>query len=352
MTDIEKIISALADGAVPSHGQWLKLICEADARERSYAAELARQRTVERFGKIIYFRGIIEFTNICRNDCLYCGIRKSNGNAERYRLTDDEISECCREGYDFGYRSFVLQGGEDPHFDDERLLPLIRRIREEFPDCAITLSLGERSRESYKALREAGADRYLLRHETASGAHYRKLHPPYQLLENRMRCLHDLKDLGYQAGAGMMVGSPFQTPEYLAADFEFLHEFQPEMVGMGPFIPHKDTPFKDCAAGSAEDTLYYLSLVRLLLPDALIPATTALGTLESDGRQKGVLCGCNVVMPNLSPASVRKKYMLYDNKAGIGDDAESSINKLRRQMEEIGYEVVVGRGDFEKRSRK
>ena len=239
-----------------------------------------------------------------------------------------------------------MQGGEDGWWTDEKITALVRRIRAAYPDCAITLSIGEKSRQAYQAFFDAGADRYLLRHETADCAHYRKLHPPAQTLENRMRCLFDLKEIGYQTGAGMMIGAPYQTADTLASDFAFLAKLQPQMVGMGPFLPHRDTPFREFPAGSAEQTLYLLSLVRLMLPDALLPATTALGTLDGRGRQEGVLSGCNVVMPNLSPMAVRKKYLLYDHKAGTDDSGESSLSKLRAQMQEIGYTVAVGRGDF------
>ena len=271
--------------------------------------------------------------------------RRSSG-ASRYRLSKEDILLSCEDGYRAGFRTFVLQGGEDPWFSDERMEEIVRAIREGYPDCAITLSIGEKSREAYQAFFDAGADRYLLRHETANEAHYAKLHPARQTLSNRIRCLRDLKDIGYQTGAGMMIGAPYQTAETLAQDMEFLADLRPEMVGMGPFLPHKDTPFRDFPHGSAELTLYLLSLVRLLLPDALLPATTALGTLDASGRQQGVLSGCNVVMPNLSPMAVRQKYLLYDNKAGIGDDGESSLRKLLAQMQEIGYEVAVGRGDY------
>ena len=277
---------------------------------------------------------------------VWCGIRRSNRCLSRYRLTEDEILSCCEEGYRLGYRTFVLQGGEDGWWTDEKITALVRRIRAQYPDCAITLSIGEKSREAYQAFFDAGADRYLLRHETANEAHYAKLHPARQTLSNRIRCLRDLKDIGYQTGAGMMIGAPYQTAETLAQDMEFLADLRPEMVGMGPFLPHKDTPFRDFPHGSAELTLYLLSLVRLLLPDALLPATTALGTLDASGRQQGVLSGCNVVMPNLSPMAVRQKYLLYDNKVGVGDDGESSLHKLRAQMQQIGYEVAVGRGDY------
>ena len=352
MSNNRILIDQLAASGMLSHKEWCQLIGTYIKSDLQYAMELAKNRCEERFGKKIYFRGIIEFTNICKNDCFYCGIRKSNGCVLRYRLTKEEIMECCAEGYQFGYRTFVLQGGEDGHWTDERLADLISSIRSKYSDCAITLSVGERSRESYQRLYDAGANRYLLRHETADKAHYGKLHPENMLLSKRMKCLSDLKEIGYQTGAGMMIGSPYQTIETLAKDMEFLASFQPQMVGMGPFIPHKDTPFREFPAGSTELTLLMLSLVRLMLPDVLLPATTALGTVKDNGRQLGVLAGCNVVMPNLSPLSVRKKYLLYDNKVGIDSDAESSIRLLEKQMAEIGYEVVVGRGDFEKGERK
>ena len=346
MEDIRARILALAEGTLLDHAGWVALIQDASEEDRLFSRNFARERAQARFGKQVFFRGIIEFTNHCKNDCYYCGIRRSNRELSRYRLTEDEILSCCEEGYRLGYRTFVLQGGEDGWWTDEKITALVRRIRAQYPDCAITLSIGEKSREAYQAFFDAGADRYLLRHETANEAHYAKLHPARQTLSNRIRCLRDLKDIGYQTGAGMMIGAPYQTAETLAQDMEFLADLRPEMVGMGPFLPHKDTPFRDFPHGSAELTLYLLSLVRLLLPDALLPATTALGTLDASGRQQGVLSGCNVVMPNLSPMAVRQKYLLYDNKAGIGDDGESSLRKLRAQMQEIGYEVAVGRGDY------
>ncbi|MGN0335833.1 MAG: [FeFe] hydrogenase H-cluster radical SAM maturase HydE [Lachnospiraceae bacterium] len=332
-----------------AHEEWKQLLTEFVPEDAAYAAELARRIAVSRFGKKIYFRGIIEFTNFCKNDCYYCGIRRSNKNADRYRLSGEEILECCREGYECGFRTFVLQGGEDGYFTDEVLTDLVSTIRRRYPDCAITLSVGERSRESYQKLYDAGADRYLLRHETADKALYEKWHPKTQTMENRMRCLKDLKEIGYQTGCGIMVGAPYQTADEIAADMEMMTDFEPQMIGIGPFIPHSDTPFRDQAAGSAELTLFLLSLCRILFPDVLLPATTALGTLQEDGRKRGVLAGCNVVMPNLSPESVRKKYMLYDNKAGTEDTAASGIEKLTAQMDAIGYQVIAGRGDYQRR---
>ena len=328
--------------------QWIQLFGTWTKADLDYAMNLAREITVSRFGKKIYFRGIVEFSNICKNDCYYCGIRCGNKNVARYRLTKEDILCCCDEGYETGFRTFVLQGGEDGWFNDDRMCNIVRAIKEKYPDCAVTLSLGERSRESYQKLYDAGADRYLLRHETADDCHYRVLHPVTLSLANRMRCLKDLKEIGYQTGCGIMVGSPGQTPETLAKDMLFMQEFQPEMVGIGPFLPHKDTPFKDEQAGSVDLTLLCLALSRIMLPRVLMPSTTALGTVEAEGRKLGVLAGCNVIMPNLSPLEVRKKYMLYDNKAGTGLTAAEGIAILRQQMEDIGYEVVVGRGDFGK----
>lgn len=296
----------------------------------------------------VFVRGLIEISNICKNDCYYCGIRKSNKNCDRYRLTKDDILMCCDEGYSLGFRTFVLQGGEDGTFTDEWLCDLVSKIKKRYPDCAVTLSLGERSFESYKALFDSGADRYLLRHETADDLHYSKLHPNELTLENRIRCLHDLKEIGYQVGCGFMVGSPFQTVRNIAQDLKFIEDYSPDMCGVGPFIPHKDTIFKDEKAGDAELCCYLLSIIRLIKPNILLPATTALGTVEKDGREKGILHGANVVMPNLSPLSVRKKYALYDGKISTGDESAQSLNNLKKSMYAIGYEVVVDRGDINK----
>ena len=328
-----------------SMAEWEQLFENYSKEDVTYAMELARNIAVEKFGKKIYFRGIIEVTNHCKCDCFYCGIRKSNRECQRYRLELSDILACCAEGYENGFRTFVLQGGEDVWFHDERMCEIVRTINKEYPDCAVTLSLGERSFESYKALKEAGADRYLLRHETADAEHFGVLHPKYQTLESRMECLKHLKVLGYQTGCGIMVGTPGQSVKTLAKDMKFMEEFQPAMIGVGPFLPHKDTPLKDETKGSVELTLYILALCRIMLPNVLLPATTALGTVEAEGRKQGVLAGCNVVMPNLSPLSVRKKYMLYDEKAGTDVSAAQGIAILRKQMDEIGYEVVVGRGD-------
>ncbi|MBQ9461613.1 MAG: [Clostridia bacterium] len=297
------------------------------------------------YGRDVYIRGLIEFTSYCKNDCYYCGLRCSNRNAQRYRLTKDEILDCCRNGYGLGFRTFVLQGGEDPYFTRERLVDIISSIKNEWPDCALTLSVGEKTYEEYKAYYDAGADRYLLRHETANDDHYRRLHPKELSPENRKRCLRDLKSIGYQVGCGFMVGSPWQTEDDLAEDLLFIKELQPQMVGIGPFIPQHDTPFGDKRAGTLELTLFMLGLLRLTVPYALLPATTALGTIDPLGREKGIQAGANVVMPNLSPVSVRKKYLLYDNKICTGDEAAECKNCLEMRMKSIGYNVVVSRGD-------
>ena len=325
--------------------EWEQLIRTYTKEDLEYASNLARELAIREYGKTIYFRGIIEFSNFCKCDCYYCGIRKSNKNAQRYRLTKEDILECCKEGYENGFRTFVLQGGEDGWFTDEKVCEIIGEIKKNYPDCAVTLSLGERGFDSYKKFKKAGADRYLLRHETIDEVHYKELHPEKQKLENRIQCLRELKALGYQTGCGIMVGTPNQTPGVLAKDMKFMEEFQPAMIGIGPFLPHKDTPFRDKEKGSVELTLFLLALSRIMLPKVLLPATTALGTVEADGRKQGVLAGCNVIMPNLSPLAVRKKYMLYDKKAGTDISAAEGIKLLCTQMEEIGYEVVIGRGD-------
>lgn len=329
-----------------SDAEFAALIECSDPQTLDYLAQRARAVRDAHYGRRVFIRGLIEYSNYCRNDCLYCGIRRSNRNAERYRLSREQILDCCRAGYALGFRTFVLQGGEDPYFTDERAVPIVSAIRGEFPDCAITLSMGERGRESFQRLFDAGANRYLLRHETADCAHYARLHPPELTLANRVQCLRDLKDIGYQTGTGMMVGSPFQTTDCLVRDLRFIQQLQPQMVGIGPFIPHHDTPFAQCPAGTARQTLTLLSMLRLLLPCALLPATTALGTIDGDGREKGMNAGCNVVMPNLSPRDCRRKYLLYDNKIATGDEAAESLNSLKKRMERAGYEIVTDRGDY------
>ncbi|MBE5812636.1 MAG: [FeFe] hydrogenase H-cluster radical SAM maturase HydE [Clostridiales bacterium] len=328
-----------------SLGEYEQLIREYTPELAEFVAKKAVALRKQIYGNKIYIRGLIEISNICKNDCLYCGIRKSNSECDRYRLSLDEILECCDEGYNLGFRTFVLQGGEDAYFNDNVLCDIVSKIKSKHPDCAITLSMGERNYESYKKLYDAGADRYLLRHETADVEHYKKLHPETMSFENRMECLYNLKQIGYQVGCGFMVGSPYQTVETLAKDLKFIEEFRPDMCGIGPFIPHKNTQFKDKKAGTVEFTCYLLSIIRLICPDVLLPATTALGTIELKGREKGILSGANVVMPNLSPNSVRKKYELYDNKLCTGEESAQQVKDLEIKMKNIGYEVVVDRGD-------
>jgi biotin synthase len=343
-------IKYLADKLHHSHtldrSEFHELVSGRTEESAQYLYGLARDVREEIYGRDVYLRGLIEFTNYCKNDCLYCGIRRSNRSADRYRLTEKQILDCCQTGYQLGFRTFVLQGGEDPFYTDERLCSIVREIKKLYPDCAVTLSVGERSRESYARLREAGADRYLLRHETADAGHFAKIHPGELSLEQRIRCLRDLKELGYQVGCGFMVGSPYQTIDSIVADLEFIKEFQPHMVGIGPFIPHHSTPFAKEPAGSLELTLYLLAIVRLMLPDVLLPATTALGTIHPRGRELGLLAGANVVMPNLSPTEVRSKYLLYDNKICTGDEAAECRRCLERRVESVGYKIVVSRGDW------
>lgn len=306
----------------------------------------AQQTATQIYGNKIYIRGLIEFTNYCKNNCYYCGIRNGNTKADRYRLTTEQILSCCKTGWNLGFRTFVLQGGEDPYYTDEKICHIVQEIKSKYPDCAVTLSIGEKSEESYQAYFNAGADRYLLRHETADEEHYRKLHPQQMSLNNRKNCLKVLKKIGYQTGCGFMVGSPGQTVDTLYQDLLFIKELKPEMVGIGPFIPHKDTPFADQPAGTLDLTLRLLSIIRLIHPHVLLPATTALGTIDPKGREKGILAGGNVVMPNLSPVNVRDKYKLYDNKICTGDEAAECKACMAARMKSIGYEVVTDRGDY------
>lgn len=306
-------------------------------------AEMLRKKY---YGDKIFVRGLIEFTNICKNNCYYCGIRRDNCNVQRYRLTKEEILECCDYGYELGFRTFVLQGGEDGYFTDERVVDLVSSIKKNHPDCAVTLSIGEKSYDSYKAFREAGADRYLLRHETANETHYNTLHPESMQLGTRLQCLKDLKTLGFQTGAGFMVGSPNQTMETIADDLVFLQELKPEMVGIGPFIPHHDTCFANEPAGSVDFTLFLLAVIRIILPKVLLPATTALGTMDEHGREKGILHGANVIMPNLSPLKNRKQYELYDNKICTGEEAAEGLKSLEERVASVGCYVAYERGDI------
>ena len=342
---IQTLIDRLEQNHALTEAEYAALITGRTEEATAYLAEKARRARRRVYGEQVYIRGLIEVSNICRNDCLYCGIRRSNTNCARYRLTAEQILFCCRSGYALGFRTFVLQGGEmDTHMVDA-VCRVVRSIKAEFPDCAVTLSLGEYPTEAYQAMFDAGADRYLLRHETADRAHYQSLHPASMSFDNRMRCLRDLKATGYQVGCGFMVGSPGQTAQTLAKDLKFVETFAPAMCGIGPFIPHRDTPFRDKPAGSVELTLYLLSILRLIRPTLLLPATTALGTLRPDGREQGMLAGANVVMPNLSPPDAREKYTLYNGKLHSGAESAQQVAELKQRMSAIGMRVVTDRGD-------
>jgi len=350
MSEVEDIIGRLTDGETLDEGEFAALVAHglepehAESRERLRRAAVEARKSV--YGNDVYVRGLVEISSYCRNNCLYCGIRAGNATADRYRLSPDQILECAEEGYSLGFRTVVLQGGEDPFFTDAVLEGVIKAIKSSHPDVAVTLSLGERGRESFARLREAGADRYLLRHETADADHYARLHPKEMSFENRMKCLADLRELGYQVGCGFMVGSPGQTSATLAKDLAFIRDFRPEMCGIGPFVPHHATPFASEPRGTVEMTCFLLSVIRLVHPRVLLPATTALGTIDPKGREKGILSGANVVMPNLSPVAVRRKYELYDNKICTGEESAQCRFCLRRRVESIGYRLVVDRGDY------
>ncbi|MBQ3284754.1 MAG: [Ruminococcus sp.] len=347
MTDV--LVKKLRENRDLSDGELRELI-ESSAHDEALrqAADKVRR---ERYGDAVYLRGLIEFTSYCKQNCLYCGLRAGNRNAQRYRLSREEILSCCDEGYALGYRTFVLQGGEDPYYTDDMICDIVRSIKEKYPDCAVTLSIGEKPRQSYERYFAAGADRYLLRHETADPEHYAKLHTDKMSSENRKHCLRDLKEIGYQVGAGFMVGSPYQTTENLIADLRFLQELQPDMIGIGPYISHKDTPFRDEKNGTAELTLRMLSILRLMFPYALLPSTTALGTIRPDGRELGLKAGGNVVMPNLSPVQVRDKYAIYDNKICTGEESAQCRGCLEKRIESAGYRAVTDRGDVKRASR-
>lgn len=345
------LIEKLWQDTVLAKEEYVYLIRNCSLEDRELLAARANEVRQSYYGKDVYVRGLIEFTNYCRNNCYYCGIRAENKNADRYRLSAEEILECVEEGYTLGFRTFVLQGGEDFSYSTEDIGSLIAEIKKRHNDCAVTLSLGERERDVYQYWYDCGADRYLLRHETASKEHYEKLHPQNLSFGHRIKCLYNLKEIGYQTGAGFMVGSPFQTAEHLAADLLFLKELQPHMAGIGPFIAQKDSPFAGYVDGTLEQTLLMLSLVRLTLPRVLLPSTTALGTIHPQGRELGILAGANVVMPNLSPVSVREKYQLYDNKICTGEESAQCRQCLDKRMESIGYHIVTARGDFANVSR-
>ena len=339
-------VEKLAQGEILEEKDWLILLDSPwshDETEELYA--IARKFREKNYQKKVYIRGLLEFTNICRNDCYYCGLRKSNGNVNRFRLTKEEILSSASKAYNLGFRTFVMQGGEDPFYRPEDIADIVYQLKSKYDDCAVTLSFGEHPKESYKMWKNAGANRYLLRHESVDPNCYDKIHPKEMLLANRMRCLNDLRDLGYQTGAGFMVGPPYQTMKTIAKDLSFIQEFKPEMVGIGPFIPHKDTPFGKYKAGSTELTLRLYSLVRIMQPGVLLPATTALSTLDKNGQVLGMNAGCNVVMPNISPAHAKKNYMLYNGKAITGDDDGAKLTHLKTTMKDAGYIVCVDRGD-------
>ncbi|HNY62755.1 MAG TPA: [FeFe] hydrogenase H-cluster radical SAM maturase HydE [Bacteroidales bacterium] len=345
---MREIIDKLASERRLTKQEWVAVIENRTPELAEYLFKKARQEQAKHYGNEIFIRGLIEFTNYCRNNCFYCGIRAGNRNIERYRLTKEEILECCELGDQIGFRTFVLQGGEDMHFTTDEMLDIITNIKKRYPEHALTLSVGERDYDTYLAFFNAGADRYLLRHETANKEHYDSLHPKALSHARRRECLSYLKKIGYETGTGFMVGSPGQTAEHLAEDMLFITDFDPDMIGIGPFLPHHDTPFAHEKAGTVELTLYMIGLIRLLIPSVLLPATTALGSAEEAGRSQAVLAGANVIMPNLSPLNVRKKYLLYDNKISTGVETAEGITQLAEDMEKIGYKLVFSRGDRNK----
>lgn len=341
-----KLVDRLEQERNLTDNEFITLLACEDSDTLEYLSERGGAVRKKTYGNRVFVRGLIEISSFCKNDCFYCGIRCSNKEAQRYRLSEEEILSCCEQGYALGFRTFVMQGGEDSHYTDDMLCGLIKKIKAKYPNCAVTLSLGERGEASFKRLFDAGADRYLLRHETANQEHYSKLHPKGMSMENRKNCLYALKKIGYQTGCGIMVGSPYQKLENIVEDLRFMQSLKPEMIGIGPFIHHKDTPFGGYADGSVGLTIKLLSILRLMFPSVLLPATTALGTLDEMGREKGILAGANVLMPNLSPVSVRKKYSLYENKICTGEEAAESLNALKKRIEKIGCEIVTDRGDY------
>lgn len=342
---IKNIIDFLSETHHLTEEEYLFLIKNRNEETASYLRQKADEVRKEVYNNKIFIRGLIEISNICKNDCFYCGIRSSSKNCDRYKLSEEDILSCCENGYKLGFRTFVLQGGEGV-FSADIISDIVKKVKEKYPDCAVTLSLGEYQKSDYKKMKNAGADRYLLRHETICKEHYEKLHPQNMSYDNRLRCLKDLKDLNFQVGCGFLVGSPYQSDEIIAKEFKFIEEFSPEMCGIGPFIPQKDTPFKNEKSGTAEETAYYLSIIRLIKPNILLPATTALGTIKDGGRELGVLSGANVLMPNLSPERERKKYALYDNKLSTGVESAEQIENLKKQIKNIGYEIVIDKGDI------
>lgn len=344
MKQIE-LINKLKEDRILTESEFAFLIETRNEVIADYLFSRAIELQKEYYGNSVYIRGLIEISSYCRNNCYYCGIRASNTNAKRYRINKDQILQCCDYGYKAGFRTFVLQGGEDVSFNTDVVVDLVSTIRQKYPDCAITLSLGEYSYDDYKKMFKAGANRYLLRHETADSNHYSRLHPTSMSLKKRMECIYALKEIGFQTGTGFMVGSPYQTPQTLAKDLLFIRKLEPGMVGIGPFIPHHETPFAKEKGGTLELTLFMIGLLRVMLPNLLLPATTALGSIVDGGRERGILSGANVIMPNLSPVDVREKYMIYDNKLISGVEAAENLEELKRSMKKIGYEIVIDRGD-------
>lgn len=349
---MDKLIDELANYRTLSYADMKQLLMHLDDQSRAYLYEKASHVAKQIFQQKIYIRGLLEISNYCQNNCYYCGIRNGNPKIHRYRLTKDEIMECCKEGYKLGFRTFVLQSGEDLYYTDSIMCDIIHSIKKQYPDCALTLSLGEKSRTCYEKYKAAGADRYLLRHETIVDAHYQKLHPKKMQLKKRIKCLHHLKEIGFQVGSGIMVGSPFQSIDMIIEDLYFLEKLQPEMIGIGPYIPHQDTPFHNYKQGSLDLTLVLISILRLMHPYALIPATTALSSIHEYGREKGILAGANVVMPNLSPMNHRKDYSLYDHKAYTNAEAKEGLDLLKSRMHQIGYEIVNDRGDYQAKEKQ
>ncbi|MBQ2908262.1 MAG: [Bacteroidales bacterium] len=340
------IINHLADGGTLSRDEWMILLSSLDDGEREYLRVKAQEVAVSHYGKGIFVRALLEISSYCKNNCYYCGIRASNKDAQRYRLSKEEILECCKEADALGFNTFVLQGGEDPVQNDAWVVDVVKAIRAAYPEKAITLSVGERSAEAYAAFKEAGANRFLLRHETRNDEHYSQLHPSMMSSENRRQCLMTLKRLGFQTGSGMMIGSPGQTDEHLYEDIRFLEELQPQMIGIGPFLPATNTPFENHSPGSADKTILMLSLLRLRFPNVLLPATTALATLCSNGMERAISAGANVVMPNVSPVEQRKKYSIYDNKKSTGAESAQQMQQLENRLNAIGYHIDYGRGDY------
>lgn len=343
-----EIIKQLKYTHSAARDQLLQLLSSMDTKQFQYLLQCGKELTQAQFKNKIYTRGLIEFTNFCKNDCYYCGIRKSNKSADRYRLTKEQILECCKNGYQLGFRTFVLQGGEDPYYSETVMTDIIAAIHKQHPDCAITISFGEHTKETYKAYYTAGADRYLLRHETANPLHYEKLHPKLLTLQNRLKCLQDLKEIGFQTGCGFMIGSPYQTTENIVEDILFIKQFAPHMIGVGPFIPHKDTGFYDRKPGDLQTTLAVLAILRLMNPNAMIPATTALGSIHATGREQGIEAGANVLMFNLSPTTVKEKYVLYNNKICLQEDTLQSVKSMEEKLQTLGYTFAVDRGDYTK----